>query len=99
MDSELALQEQLLMLKDMTNRTGVMHEAQVIQLKYWFFMLFPEVDKFEIMFDPDKSTLTYKVLSVKNAEEYSNNKNFNILSEYIKFLLGTRYTLRVEDGR
>lgn len=98
MDGELTTKEQLIMLRDLTNRTGVLHEAQVMQLKYWFFMLYPEVSKFEIIFDPEQSVLIYKVLSVKKEEDYRNNSNFNQLNEYIKFLLGARYILRVEDG-
>ena len=99
MDAELNTKEQLLLLKDLTERTGVLHEAQVLQLKYWFFMLYPEVSKFEIMFDPEDSTLIYKVLSVKDEEQHRNNNNFSYLKEYVKFLLGTRYILRVENGR
>ena len=91
-------EEQFAVLRDLTNRLHVLHEAQIIQLKYWFFMLYSEVSKFEITFDPDSSTLTYKVLSVKNAEEFANNKNLGTLNEYVQFLLGKRFVTKVING-
>lgn len=102
MDAQLSTEEQLMVLKDMTRRLGVLHEAQLQQIKYWFFMLYSEVSKFEIIFDNEHSALTYKVIAVKNVEEFKNNKNFNTLSEYIKFLLGQRFVTKVEyveEGR
>jgi hypothetical protein len=93
--SDPSLKEKILLLRDMTRRTGVLHEFQVENLKYWFFMLYSEVDKFEIMFDFEKSTLTYKVLSTKDSEAFHKNNNFNTLSEYVKFLLGQNTVVKV----
>lgn len=94
----LSTEEQLILLRDMTKKLNVLHEAQVVQLKYWFFMLYSEIEKFEIVFDPDRSTLTYRIFAIKNIEEHVNNKNFDTLEKYIKFLLGERFRLRVEHA-
>lgn len=102
MDEQLSTEEQLIMLRDMTKKLNVLHEAQVLQLKYWFFMLYSEVSKFEIVFDPDRAMVTYKVIALKNVEEFENNKNLDTLRGYIRFLLGQRFGTQVEyvkEGR
>lgn len=88
--------EQLMVLRDFTQKTGVLHEAQVMHLKYWFLMLTNATD-FEIEFQPDSSKVIYRVLKTKGKKPENYNKNLNQLSEYVKFLLGTRYSTVVED--
>ena len=52
------LEEQLQLLKGMTVRTGMIHEAQALQLKSWP-MLIPNVTKAEARVDTELQTVTF----------------------------------------
>lgn len=93
---DLDIKEQLILLKSLTNQTGILHEAQVMQLKYWFIGL-TNASKFTIGFDPEKAKIIYKVSEIKGKPPKDIDKNLNTLTEYVKFLLGNKYSVEVED--
>ena len=86
-------QGQLMILKGLTRTTGVLHEAQIIQLKYWAVFLFPKV-KFEIRIDQDTRSVEYDFLFSGKSPSKLNEKLVS-LEECLQWLLGTEWLLTV----
>ena len=80
------ISEQLQLLKGMTIRTGVIHEAQALQLKSWP-MLIPNVTKAEARVDTDLQMVTF----VCEARKVSNAKRTKLLyrniAEWVRNIL------------
>ena len=88
------VEKTLLSLKDMTFRTGVLHEAQISQLKIWGAALSPKSNSFEIKIDTNSGVVVYCFDKIK--------KNINIfkaLNNSVKWLLGNEWTLKVADKK
>lgn len=68
----LSIKEQLDYLRGMTIRLGVVHEAQVVQVKNWP-LLIAGVKKAESCIDADKHQVTYKLLDV-DAKQFKTGK-------------------------
>ena len=86
--------EQMMLLKETTKTTGVLHQAQIEQLKYWPIVLI-YANRFEITFDYEAKTVIYEIAEWdKNSKQA---KNFNSLEAYIKVLLGKEYKTIVKE--
>jgi hypothetical protein len=83
---------QLLRLKDFTRRTGVLQEAQVIQLKHWPYVLFP-LEEHECHVDADDRALTYLLLKKgkKLAPTRKDRASAKRLEAWVWSLLGDEW--------
>jgi hypothetical protein len=86
--------KQLLRLRDFTERTGVIHDAQAMQLKGWITALFG-AKKFTIELDFEKFIVKYDIEQTVGRFSKSEEKMSNLL-KYIKFLLGDKWTVAVD---
>lgn len=97
MTSESEMSQELLSLRDLTRRTGILHEAQVVNLKYWPYVLF-NISDHQILPDDLRRVLTFNV-------KFSKKKPKNIkdlcrtLEQWCWALLGKEYMVRVRDAR
>lgn len=79
-------------LRLLTQRTGALHEVQLLNLKNWMYITFPFVEEFEILFDPDRGKLTYKAHKLTPTSNLDGlGKRFKILSSWVQTLIGAQY--------
>jgi hypothetical protein len=84
-------------LRAMTATTGGVHEAQVLQLKMWGAIAFPN-RKWEAAVDVRSKTVTYK-LTKGQKQRKALAKRVAVLDRSIHWLLGDNWALNVdEDG-
>jgi hypothetical protein len=97
---EASKQEQLMMLRDLTRRMEVLHDAQVLQLKMWPRTLF-EVKPPEIGVDFATKTVHYTLKSLKKPKVYGDaKKRCLVMIGWIKWLLGDDWTVTITlDGK
>jgi len=53
--------EQLMLLRGMTERTDILHEAQILQLRMWPIVLFDHARKAEIQVNFEKKEIDFRV--------------------------------------
>jgi hypothetical protein len=94
-ESEVA--QQIGELKAMTARTGMLHEAQVFQLKVWPLIVFGERAKSQVEVKIQKS-ITYKIVTHKDDPPIEPDQvGFlaNVLAKWTKELMGDFYRVSV----
>jgi hypothetical protein len=81
--------EQLGLLKGITVRLGILHEAQVLQLQMWPLVLFPHALSSTAEVDTDKHIVNFKILtSLKNKPSgKSHTKAVKELDKWVKNIL------------
>jgi hypothetical protein len=84
------------MLREMTERTGCLHEAQVLQIRLWPFAVDPSLDTTHADVDLEKRSLTYH-WEAKNASTVDKNyrHRLNELSKSVDLLLGPSWAMDV----
>lgn len=90
-------EKQLLMLKDLTRRMGVLHEAQVLQLKMWPMTLFTHAKKTEERVNLESKEIDYDILQTKGKKPSDLKERFEALNEWTKWLLGDDWVVRVRE--
>lgn len=100
--------EQLMVLRAMTETTGVLHEAQILQLRYWPLAAFPHVSSVTIAYDTGrnhdgedsgKRVMEFRVkVDPKKRAPKNIKKRFEVLDQSVKDLLGPTWTVRVKAG-
>lgn len=96
--SDLSVQEQLLALKMMTAKTGVLHDAQVTQLKLWPWVVFGEkMTSYEIGVKPesDKKYLEYRITGADGVKALPSVGCTN-LKAWVRQLLGQDWTVVIK---
>jgi hypothetical protein len=94
-DVKATVEEQLQLLKGMTVRTGMIHEAQALQLRNWP-MLIPSVSKAEARVDTELQTVTFVC---KANRLYSNKKTkllYKNIGEWVRNLLWNETRVVIE---
>lgn len=91
---EIKLHQQIGMLRDMTRRTGAIHEAQVLQLRMWP-RLFAGSTSSETKVDAEKKIVTYEV-SGKISKSAKNKRLINELNRWTKELLWAETTVIIK---
>lgn len=92
--TEATVKEQLIMLKDQTRRLGVLHEAQVLQLKMVPWGFWPTVKSFEVLPDLEKHDMVFELkLNGKKPDDF--NEQCEKVNQWIKWLLGDEWIVRV----
>lgn len=93
--------EQLIHLRYLTEGMGYLHEAQLLQLKMWPRLLFPQVLDFGIDFDFKDHKVTYVFLTYdemhKAAPENMAERCLH-LNEWIQTLLGPAYYVEIRES-
>jgi hypothetical protein len=77
--------EQIGLLRELTRSTGVLHEAQVQQIRYWPVLLFSGKSSAEVATETKKSVKW--------------TKPSQILADWTKTLLGDDWTVLVQVGK
>jgi len=90
---------QLVMLRGMTKRLGVLHEAQCLQLRLWPFSIDPTLEKSEAKVDLESKRVDF----VWTGSTLKVNKKYQTrlkaLKDNVKFLLGDDWSITVTlDG-
>jgi hypothetical protein len=94
------LEEQILYLKTITERWGLLHEAQVLQLKMWPLLL-PQIKSAEVLVDTDNHYVEIKAVS--KTKRFKKTKKFIELqpqiAKWIKYILwsDTVVVIKVND--
>lgn len=86
--------EQLRLLKDMTRRTGLLHEAQVHQLKIWPRVVFSTSTAASSEIDVKKKHLTFKVVTPKPPDALECPEG-EVLASWVRELLGDDWQVTV----
>ena len=90
-------EEQLLLLRDMTARMGVIHDAQMLQLKMWPLVLFDNVKKCEEHVNIEQKVLEFHILQTKGKYAVDREKRFEHLVDWSKWLLGHDWIVRIKE--
>jgi len=95
--SDDKLSPELLSLRDLTRRTGILHDAQVTNLKYWPYVLF-EISDNQILPDDLRRVLIFNLRFTKKKPK--NVKDLSrTLEKWCWAILGEEYQIRVRDAR
>lgn len=92
MDPDL---EQLLMLKDLTAKTGVLHEAQCLQLRYWPLVL-THATKANVYYSYKDKEVIFDLIETTGKPHKDLAKRLKLLAKFTKELLGDEYSVAVE---
>jgi hypothetical protein len=89
--------EQLMLLRDLTEKSGALHEAQVLQLKLWPLTVFDTyANGSEFQFSWEKHEIDfYLTTSSKHKPPKDMDSRLKILDTEVKNLLGDSYLVRV----
>ena len=96
----LSHQDQLAVLQGLTRRTGVLHDAQVTQLRFWGFLAAEHISHFTIEYNFGDKTIKF-LLTPKPSEPHRPDLQDRLykLDEACKWLLGDQYRLTVQEGK
>lgn len=90
--------DQLLSLKDVTERTGTMHDAQVLQLKMWGGIAFGGLD-WEAKVDPADKSVLYDIASKIPPRRVKDMANVvAALERSVHWLFGDHWLLKVRNN-
>jgi hypothetical protein len=89
-------EKQLLLLRDLTARMGVLHDAQALQMKMWPLVLFTHAKKTEQRVNIKEKEVDYILLQTKGKPPEDLEKRFAALNEWTKWLLGPDWLVRVK---
>jgi hypothetical protein len=94
-EAPAGIAEQLMALRALTQTTGVVHEAQVFQLRIWGLVALSHLHKQEFQVLPEAQSVTYRAASAgrKPADLPARLKS---LEESIKWLFGSEWVLKVD---
>lgn len=86
--------EQLIWLKEMTKRTGMLHSAQTLQMNVWPRVLFDSLASGRASVDTFDKAVCYNLELSK--QEPDQERLCGVLSQYTKRLLGSDWVVSVE---
>lgn len=85
--------EQLMLLRALTSSTGVLHEAQVLQLKMWPACFFKGVKSHEFVFQWERRKLAYDIKA--KGKHTHLKKRCVALEKCVHTLLGGEYQVTI----
>lgn len=81
------IKEQLLWLKSLTVRTNIVHDAQILHLRFWPLLL-KGAKSAEIKIDTDNKTVFFEInISLKNWNLDYNKTLKNYIVSWVQYLL------------
>jgi len=86
--------EQLLLLRAMTERTGVLHEAQILQLKMYPIAMITSSKSAEIKIDIEGKSVDFQ-LKLDKKKNPDLEKQCEMVSDAVKWLLGPEWLVRL----
>lgn len=89
-------EEQLILLREWTAKMGVLHDAQVLQIKMWPLTLFTHAKKCEEQVNIEGKELNYVIVQTKGAAPKDIKKRYEALIDWTKWLLGKDWTVRIK---
>lgn len=92
-----SLSQELLALRDLTKRTGILYEAQVVNLKYWPYVLFAISDH-QILPDDQKRILTFNLKFTKKKPKNLKELCYT-LERWCWNILGEEWQVKMRDAR
>jgi hypothetical protein len=103
LDSEQDVRAQLLVLRDLFRMSGIVHEAQRLQLQLLPRVVIAHSVKSEAMikFTPEKPDAERYVrikVQVKGKEPKNLSTALKHLDEWVKFIVGSDFEVRIEYG-
>lgn len=93
--SETELESKLALLRTLTETTGVLHEAQVLQLKYWPWILFTHIADSVAEVDLERRTVNFRLTIGDDDPPQDLDKRYRVMDEWVKSLLGDRWYIRI----
>lgn len=88
-------EEELEILRQLTESTGVLHEAQVLQLKYWPWILFTHISNSVAEVDLERRCVGFRLTIGDEEPPQDLNKRYRVMDEWVKTLLGDRWYIRI----
>jgi len=92
--AQLTPKEQLILLRDLFERTGALHEAQALQLRSWPFCVMPKIDKAEAVLDVSEKLVQYDWTGP--PAKPPSKTSFQNLWKWVRTLLGDSWKLCVK---
>lgn len=92
------LREQLHLLQKMTETTGVLHEGQMVQLRIWPGLLFPEAKDFRLKINTPERKMVLELTDVTFGTSKAKKmfpKNMERFIDWCQELLGKRWAISV----
>ncbi len=86
--------EQIMVMKAVTAQTGVLHEGQVLQLKYLPLIL-THASKATCTVDIEKKKVIFNLTETSGSKPKDFNKRLVLLSQYTKNLLGDNFGIQI----
>ena len=86
---------ELLRLRDLTARTGVLHPAQVLQIKMWAAILSPTKGSFEVQVDPDDRNIVFEFRRLNKKYHQGHPQ---ALARSVRWLLGASWVIQVKSA-
>lgn len=91
--------EQLAHLSGLTKTTGVLHEAQVLQLKYWPYVMAPHAKSIETVVFQEKKEVRFVLKLGKKAPPSDFQARLDALDRSVKTMLGYDWQVVVQEDR
>ncbi len=101
----MGIATQMYQLKDLTDKTGVIHEAQIQNLRMWILIAVPNLRKYTLGMDLYDKRIEYTIQRSRWGRVVDFFRKENARSRYsnlqlgIRWLLGDTYTLRVMENK
>lgn len=100
------LREQMLQLRWLTGTTGIIHEFQLIQLKYWLHVVFPKAEHYgnlDVSVPDEEGNSEHIVRYHIKLGKHKPPKNLKALltslANSIHDLLGDEWLVQIMDGK
>ena len=90
--------KQLGELKLLTKASGMLYEAQVLQLKYWPYVLFP-ITNHTIIPDDRKRVIVFNIRLTGKKGQATLKEHCMVLEKWVQELLGGEFMIKVRDMR
>lgn len=91
--------DQLILLRDIANSAGALHDAQVRQLRIWPLALFSHVLKHEFQWDFEERRLFFRFkVHAKKKPPRNLEKRYKILDHNVKLMLGPEWSIEIKVG-
>lgn len=90
--------EAIMVAKDLTRRTGILTEIQIVQLRMWPLAIL-NAESSECSFDYEKRILKFKISGFDGERPTDLAERLVNLRRCIKFLLGPEYKIQVRLGK
>lgn len=95
-DTEIATQ--LAALRDFTSVYGVLHEAQVLQLKIWPRLMFPNATRSSCVVNCEDSSISIEV-KLKGKTARGQAPRTEALARTVQWMLGPQWRVKVLAGK